>query len=500
MLQRVTGQHARHGNADLGEDVAGYQLVVAGQHLHRDAGFRHRPDRCAGAGFRWIQEDREASENQIGFVGDRGGLVAGIDQTAGDPQGAESLRAECVERGLERPTASPRRAAVPSRPRPGIGLDSRSRSSGAPLTISRRLASCSTRTETRRRSKSNGTSSIFRKPVMSNGWAARIACVERAFHPALELAVDIGIGKCVRTLGTMAVDRPHQLDRGFGQRAGLVGAQHVHGAQVVDRGQALHDHLALRHLHRRPGQRDRNDHRQQFRRQPDGERDGEHQRLQHRPSEDDVHDENEQHHQHGEPHDQHAEAANADGERGGRRLLGQAGREMAERRSVSGSTDQDGRGAADDRGAGENGVGGAGRVFRAGRGIADLLLGRIGLARQQRLVDVEIPAFEQPRVGGDKIAGDQFDNVAGDELLDRHRDARAVAPNGRLHGDRLAQRLDRVLRPHLLHEIKDDAEHDDAKDDDEACDVTGRGGHRARDQKDDDQRIAEAREELQPER
>ena len=96
MFQRVAGQHAGDRHADLGEDVAGYQFVVAGQHLHRDAGFRHRPDRCAGAGFRRIQEDREAGENQIGFIGNtrfelRFGV--GVGQPAGDAQGAESLRA-----------------------------------------------------------------------------------------------------------------------------------------------------------------------------------------------------------------------------------------------------------------------------------------------------------------------------------------------------------------------------------------------------------------------
>ena len=43
-------------------------------------------------------------------------------------------------------------------------------------------------------------------------------------------------------------------------------------------------------------------------------------------------------------------------------------------------------------------VGRARRVFRAGSGVADPFLGGIGFARQQRLVDVEVPAFEQTRV------------------------------------------------------------------------------------------------------
>ncbi len=44
-------------------------------------------------------------------------------------------------------------------------------------------------------------------------------------------------------------------------------------------------------------------------------------------------------------------------------FLGQAGRELAERRPAAGPTDQDGRGSADDGGAREYDIGGAGRVF-----------------------------------------------------------------------------------------------------------------------------------------
>jgi hypothetical protein len=56
-------------------------------------------------------------------------------------------------------------------------------------------------------------------------------------------------------------------------------------------------------------------------------------------------------------------------------------------------------------------------------GVADPFLGGIGLAGQQRLVDVEVPAFEQTRVRGNEIAGDQLDDIAGRQLADRNRDA-----------------------------------------------------------------------------
>ena len=268
----------------------------------------------------------------------------------------------------------------------------------------------------------------------------------------------------------------------------------------MDRGEALHDHLSLGQLHRRPGKRDRHDHRQQLGCQPDGERQREHQRLQHRPMERDVHHQDEQHHQHGEAHDQHAEAANADRKGGGRRLFRKARREMAERRLAAGSADQNRCGAADHGGAGKDGVRRSGGVFGAQGCIAGLLLGRVGLARQQSLVDEEIAAFEQSRVRGNEIAGDQLDNVAGDQLVDRHREACTVAPHRCLHRHRPAQRLDRILSAHFLDEIKCHADRDDGHDDEEARDVAGRRGQPARHEQDDDQRVAEAGEELQPER
>jgi hypothetical protein len=59
-------------------------------------------------------------------------------------------------------------------------------------------------------------------------------------------------------------------------------------------------------------------------------------------------------------------------------------------------------------------------------------------------------------------------------LIDRHRQACAVAANGCLDSDRTAQSLDRILCANLLDEIKDDAERDNGDngdDDDEARDV-----------------------------
>ena len=64
-----------------------------------------------------------------------------------------------------------------------------------------------------------------------------------------------------------------------GERAGLVGAEHVHGAEVLDRVQPLDDHFLPRHADRAAGEADRDDHRQHFGRQAHGHGQGEEERL-----------------------------------------------------------------------------------------------------------------------------------------------------------------------------------------------------------------------------
>lgn len=172
----------RDRDADLGKDVARHAFVVAGQHLHGNARGGHGLDGGPSACLRWIKENGEAGKNKVTLVTDCGGPMTRIDHTAGDAQSAESLSTESIKRGLEA-TARLRverqylaiRVLVP--PRQPQKVLRRT------LDIKRRSAPCSTRTETRRRSKSNGTSSIFFQPAMSNGWAARIALSSGLFMP-----------------------------------------------------------------------------------------------------------------------------------------------------------------------------------------------------------------------------------------------------------------------------------------------------------------------------
>ena len=199
------------------------------------------------------------------------------------------------------------------------------------MTTSQRVSPLSSSTETRRRSKSNGTSSIFFQAPTSMCVVVEDGFVERALQAGLEEAVEIGEFQHPLAGLALRIDVLLQPDLRLGQRAGLVGAQHVHRAEVLDGGQPFDDHVLLRHAQRAARQRDRHHHRQQFRRQADGERDGEQEGLQPGLVEEGIHQQHEQHHQDRQPHDQHAEAARADLERGRRRRPGNAVGDRADR-------------------------------------------------------------------------------------------------------------------------------------------------------------------------
>ena len=72
-----------------------------------------------------------------------------------------------------------------------------------------------------------------------------------------------------------AVERLGEGDVPFGQRAGLVGEQHLDVAEVLDADEALDDHLSPRQPAGAGRQADGDDRRQQLRRQPDRDRERE---------------------------------------------------------------------------------------------------------------------------------------------------------------------------------------------------------------------------------
>ena len=182
--------------------------------------------------------------------------------------------------------------------------------------------------------------------------------VERAEHAVREMAVEEGELEDTLALGAGLIDMAGKLDARFGQGAGLVGAEDVHGAEIVDRGEPLHDDLALGEALGAARQRHRDDRRQKLRRQPHGERQREHQRLEERAVEEDVGDEDEEHHEDGQPQHEHAELVDTQLECGrGRRLVEGTG-DVAEPRRLAGDADHRPRASRGDQGREEDRIAG----------------------------------------------------------------------------------------------------------------------------------------------
>ena len=99
--------------------------------------------------------------------------------------------------------------------------------------------------------------------------------VHQVLQAGLEMAVEVGQEQHLLVLLQDHVTVLLQDDPVHGERAGLVRAEDVHGAEVLDRVQALDDHLLAGHGQRALGEADRHDHGQHLRRQPHRHRQGE---------------------------------------------------------------------------------------------------------------------------------------------------------------------------------------------------------------------------------
>ena len=85
--------------------------------------------------------------------------------------------------------------------------------------------------------------------------------IEDVTKAGLEVANQISVTEDFEILLFENVAIDFQDDVVHRQRAGFVGAQHIHRAEVLDGVQALHDDFLLRHGDGAFGQANRNDHR-----------------------------------------------------------------------------------------------------------------------------------------------------------------------------------------------------------------------------------------------
>ena len=139
------------------------------------------------------------------------------------------------------------------------------------------------------------------------------------------------------------IDMAGKLDLRLGERAGLVGAEDVHGAEIVDRGKALHDHAARREPPRAIGERHGDHHRQKLGREANGKGERKQQRFEQGPVEHHIGDRDEQHEEHGQPQHQESELADAALERIAWPLHGQSMGKPAELGRAPGADDRPSR-------------------------------------------------------------------------------------------------------------------------------------------------------------
>ena len=324
--------------------------------------------------------------------------------------------------------------------------------------------------------------------------------VERALDAALEGAVQIGQPEHLFVVVARMIDVARELDRGLGERPRLVGAQHIHGAEIVDRGETLDDDAVPSEPLCPIGQRHRDDHGQQLRGETDREREREQQRFEERAVEHHVGRHDEQHEEDREPQHQEAELTNAARECVPRPFGGEPLREPAELRLPPGAAHHCCRRTADGGGSHEHEVRSSRRLVGWRRKIGRSLLHRVRLAREQSLIDEQVVRREQAAIAWHDVAGAQLDDVARHELIDG--DVKDLATAQRLcpETDRAPERIDRVLGACLLHDIEHNAQQDDDDDDDEARHLSGPRRKTAGKEQDEDQGIGKAIENLPPQR
>ena len=132
---------------------------------------------------------------------------------------------------------------------------------------------------------------------------------------------------------------------------------------------------------------------------------------------------------------------------------------------AAGRDDDAGRAARHDHRAGKGHVLAVADRRLGGDGIGRLLR-RNGLAGQRRLLGAQVLGVDETQVGRDLVAGFEKHDVAG--RRDPRPECSRVSPprtRARLRRKHVADRVERLLRPALLHEAEQRIEDDDGEDD-----------------------------------
>ena len=264
---------------DVAADLGGDDAVVAGDDLHRRCRARASLaiDAPASAFGRSTKVRKPASRRSRSSRGDRLGQSGGRRGGDGDDAGAVGEQAR---------RARPCAAA-------GTSTQRARTASGAPLVISivravGRPDERRTRAGARGRRAARPSRSVRGRPSAVGSRGGRAARPQRAIE---RVAADGPVGGHGRLVADQAeqqrrrrrrarrVERRVEGDRALGERAGLVGEQHLDVAEVLDRHEPLDEHPLARERARPVERLTRDDRRQQLRRDADGDREREQQRV-----------------------------------------------------------------------------------------------------------------------------------------------------------------------------------------------------------------------------
>ena len=256
----------------------------------------------------------------------------------------------------------------------------------------------------------------------------------------------------------------------------------------MDRRETLHYDLALRHPHGAARQCDRHHHRQQLRRQPDCQGDGEEEAFDGKAMTHELRQQDEQNQEAGQAQDQHAEAVDAALEGGGRLAgLHRAG-DRAQPRLSACRCDEKPDFTGNQAGAAEEYSVAAFRSIRRRRPLLD---GK-RLSRQDRFVGYRAVGVEDQPICGYQVAGTKRNDIARHYLAQWNLDLPAAPENRDVHRHCPAQGIHGVFRLRLLENVEQDRGQNNCDDDDETLPIACGAGDQCRNQQDRDQGLDQA--------
>ncbi len=401
---------------DVAANLARDEVVVAGEDLHRDPLGGERSERGSGGFLRRIEEPDEAGQNQLRLVGDRIRAVRRGERPICHRDDAKpvfvhighELSRVVAPFGLELEHAR----LVELRAVVAHELANRQNLLGRALANELMVAvfvvdhdGHPPPREIERDLVDLAVCLVDRQLALELG-VLEDRDVEQVLESRLVEAVEIRDREDEVILLSHDVDVPLEDDLVLRERPGLVGAEHVHRAEILDRIQPLHHGLSPCHGHGALRQVRRDDHRQHLGREANRDGETEEQRLDPVPLAEPIEQKDDRHHHGDEADEEPTHFLHADVERRVGATTGEPLGEATEAGIAAGRDDDAGRGAAHDARAheadrrqfGERGAvarRGARSAFSTGRASpvsADWLTNKSFAATTRRSAGIMSPA------------------------------------------------------------------------------------------------------------